>query len=314
VSLGLWQNFGDEVAFEEARALALRAFDLGITHFDLANNYGRPPGSAERTLGRLLRREFRDLREEVVISTKAGYDMWQGPYGEWGSRKHLVSSIDQSLKRLGLEYVDIFYSHRPDPQVPLAETLGALADMVRQGKTLYVGISSYGVDETREAHRVLRSLGVPLVAHQPSYSLFNRWIERDGLLDLLTELGVGCVSFTALEQGLLTDKYVSGVSTEGRMSRPGSLLKPELLTDDVRGRLKGLAGIAARRGQTLAQMALAWVVKDVQVATTVVGARTIEQLEENVRALENTLFSADELGEIDEYADDLGITLWPPNP
>lgn len=312
LSLGLWQNVGGEAPYVRARTMLLRAFDRGITHFDLANNYGRPAGSAERTMGRVLREDLARYRDEIIISTKAGYDMWPGPYGEWGSRKYLIASLDQSLRRLGVDYVDVFYSHRYDPATPLAETATALADIVRQGKALYVGISSYGVAETRSMAEIMNSLNVPIVAHQPSYSMFNRWIE-DGLLAAIETLGMGCVTFTALEQGLLTDKYVGGVPEEGRMAQPESLLKPDVLTADVRARLQALGAIAKRRGQSLAQMAIAWTLRDARVTSTVVGARTAAQIDENVAALEGLAFTEDELAEIDTYAMDLGLTLWPPN-
>lgn len=312
ITLGLWQNFGDEVPYEQARALLLKAFDVGITHFDLGNNYGRPPGSAEKTLGRVLHEDLAHYRDEVIITTKAGYDMWPGPYGEWGSRKYLFASINQSLQRLGLDYVDIFYSHRFDPATPLEETMHALADIVAQGKALYVGVSSYGVKETQQAARILKERNVPFIVHQPSYSLFTRWIEK-GLLTELEQLGLGCVSFTALEQGLLTNKYINNANTpkDARMYAPGSLLKPAVLTPDMQRRLKGLANIAEKRGQSLAQMAIAWVLQ--RVTSTVVGARTIEQLEHNIGALHNLTFTENELAAINEYAEDLGITLWPPN-
>ena len=312
LSLGLWQNFGGEAPFVEARRMALRAFDLGITHFDLGNNYGRPAGSAEATLGKILSGDLASYRREILVSTKAGYDMWPGPYGEWGSRKYLIASVDDSLQRLGLDYVDIFYSHRFDPETPLDETVGALADIVRQGKALYVGISSYGVEQTRDVAALMASHRVPFVVHQPSYSLFNRWIEQ-GLLGELDELGLGCVTFTALEQGLLTDKYIPGVSGDGRMSDPASLLKPDVLDPKMRTRLAALDGIAHDRGQSLAQMAIAWVLRDRRVTSTVIGARCAEQIEENVAALDNLSFTDDECAEIDRHSGDLGITLWPPN-
>ncbi len=313
LTLGLWQNFGDEVSYSSARALLTAAFDAGITHFDLANNYGNPPGSAERTLGRVLREELASYRDQLVISTKAGYDMWPGPYGEWGSRKYLVASLDQSLKRLGLEYVDIFYSHRFDPQTPLEETMAALDLAQRQGKALYVGISSYGAAETQKAAQLLADMGSRCLIHQPSYSLFNRWIETTGLLETLDQLGIGCLPFTALEQGLLTGKYLKGVPENSRIAQPGSLLTRRVLTAEILAALRGLEGIAARRGQTLSQMALAWVLRRPAVCSTIVGVRTIEQLKENLGAIQNLGFTPEELEEIDGFAKDGDITLWPPN-
>jgi L-glyceraldehyde 3-phosphate reductase len=309
ISLGLWQNFGGDVPLEQSRAIVRRAFDLGITHFDLANNYGPPYGSAEETFGRLIRDDLRPFRDELVISTKAGYDMWPGPYGEWGSRKYLLASLDQSLARMGLEYVDIFYSHRYDPDTPLEETMGALDTAVRQGKALYVGISSYSAQKTRDAQRILGDLGTPLLIHQPSYSLLNRWIEDDGLLDALGDLGVGCIAFSPLAQGLLTDRYLGGVPEGSRASRPGSL-SPDLLTEETLGKVRGLNEIAGRRGQSLAQLAIAWVVRDERVTSALLGASSVEQLEANVRALDADPFGADELAEIDRYATESGINLW----
>jgi L-glyceraldehyde 3-phosphate reductase len=308
VSLGLWHNFGHDRQLDESRAIVRRAFDLGITHFDLANNYGPPYGSAEENFGRLLRADFAALRDELVISTKAGYDMWPGPYGEWGSRKYLLASLDQSLSRLGLEYVDVFYSHRFDPQTPLEETMGALDTAVRQGKALYVGISSYSAEKTRAAAAILRSLGTPLLIHQPSYSMLNRWIEAD-LLDALEQEGVGCIGFSPLAQGMLTDKYLDGIPEGSRASRHTSL-SPELLTPDTVARIGSLNQIAARRGQSLAQMALAWTLRDPRMTSTLVGASSVEQLEANVAALDRLDFSADELAEIDRYATNSNINIW----
>jgi L-glyceraldehyde 3-phosphate reductase len=308
VSLGLWQNFGHDRPFETSRAIARRAFDLGVTHFDLANNYGPPYGSAEETFGQLLRQDLGPYRDELVISTKAGYDMWPGPYGDLGSRKYLLASLDQSLRRLGLDYVDIFYSHRFDPETPLEETMGALDTAVRQGKALYVGISSYSPDRTREAAAILRGLGTPLLIHQPSYSMLNRWIEPE-LLDTLDELGVGCIGFSPLAQGMLTDKYLGGVPDGSRASRNDSLA-PSLLTDEALERIRALNGIALGRGQTLAQMALAWTLRDPRMTSTLFGASSIEQLETGVAALARLDFSADELAEIDRHAVDSGINLW----
>jgi L-glyceraldehyde 3-phosphate reductase len=308
VSLGLWQNFGHERPFETIREISRRAFDLGITHFDLANNYGPPYGSAEENFGRLLRDDFAPYRDELVVSSKAGYDMWPGPYGEWGSRKYLLSSLDQSLARLGLEYVDIFYSHRFDPDTPLEETMDALDTAVRQGKALYVGISSYSAEKTREAEAILRNLGTPLLIHQPSYSMLNRWIEGD-LLDTLGDLGVGCITFSPLAQGMLTDRYLHGIPAGSRASRPGSL-SPDLLTESTLAKIRALNDIAARRGQTLAQMALAWTLRDPRVTSTLVGASSIAQLEANVGALDNLDFTDEELAEIDRYATESDINIW----
>ena len=309
ISLGLWQNFGADVPLEQSRAIVRRAFDLGITHFDLANNYGPPYGSAEETFGKLLRDDLQPFRDELVISTKAGYDMWPGPYGEWGSRKYLLASLDQSLARMGLEYVDIFYSHRYDPETPLEETMGALDSAVRQGKALYVGVSSYSAQKTREAHAILRELGTPLLIHQPSYSLLNRWIETEGLLEALGDLGIGCIVFSPLAQGLLTDRYLDGVPAGSRASRPGSL-SPELLTDETLAKVRSLNEIARARGQTLAQLAIAWALRDSRVTSALVGASSVEQLEANVRSLDAAAFAADELADIDRFATDSGINLW----
>jgi L-glyceraldehyde 3-phosphate reductase len=310
VSLGFWQNFGDDRSAETQRAVMRRAFDLGITHFDLANNYGPPYGAAELNAGRMLAQDFRRYRDELVISTKAGWDMWPGPYGDRGSRKYLLASLDQSLARLGLDYVDIFYSHRPDPSTPLEETMGALHTAVQQGKALYVGISSYGPERTRRAAAILRDLGTPLLIHQPSYSMFNRWVE-DGLLDVLDKAGAGCIAFTALAQGLLTGKYLDGVPIGSRASRDDSTLPREVLSEQRLGALRGLNEIAGRRGQTLAQMALSWVLRDERVTSVVVGASSVRQLEENVDAVEQTMFSSDELAAIDKFAiDDPVVDLW----
>ena len=308
ISFGLWQNFGTERPLETSRAIVRRAFDLGITHFDLANNYGPPYGSAEENFGTLLRQDLAPYRDELVISTKAGYDMWPGPYGDWGSRKYLLASLDQSLGRMGLEYVDIFYSHRFDPETPLEETMGALDTAVRQGKALYVGISSYSAEKTREAAAILSELGTPLLIHQPSYSMLNRWIEPE-LLDALGELGVGCICFSPLAQGMLTNRYLDGVPAGSRASLDGSLSR-SLLTDDTLAKIRALNDIAARRGQTLAQMALAWVLRDERVTSALVGASSVEQLEQNLSALERLDFTADELEEIDRYATESDVNIW----
>jgi len=297
VSLGLWQNFGGVNAYETGREIVRRAFDLGVTHFDLANNYGPPYGSAEESFGRMLRDDLRPYRDELIVSTKAGYDMWPGPYGEGGSRKYLLASLDQSLSRLGLDYVDVFYSHRFDPATPLEETMGALDSAVRQGKALYVGISSYSAEQTREAATILRGLGTPLLIHQPSYSLLNRWIEPD-LLDAVGELGVGCITFSPLAQGLLTDRYLDGIPEGSRASRDESLPR-EAVTGLVVERLRGLNLIAAGRHQSLAQMALAWTLRDPRVTSTLVGASSLAQLEQNLDALERLDFAAEELAAID---------------
>jgi len=308
VSLGLWQNFGHDRPLDTSRAIVRRAFDLGITHFDLANNYGPPYGSAEENFGRLLQQDLGPYRDELIISSKAGYDMWPGPYGEWGSRKYLLASLDQSLERMGLDYVDIFYSHRFDPETPLEETMGALDTAVRQGKALYVGISSYSAAKTREAHAILHELGTPLVIHQPSYSMLNRWIEPE-LLDVLGELGVGCIVFSPLAQGMLTDKYLDGIPEGSRASRDGSL-SPSLIDEQALAKIKALNEIAARRGQTLAQLALAWTLRDPRVTSTLVGASSVEQLEANVATLEKLDLTEDELAEIDRYATEADINLW----
>ena len=308
VSLGLWHNFGGERPIETSRAVLRRAFDLGITHFDLANNYGPPYGSAEENFGRIMATDLRPYRDEMVISTKAGYDMWPGPYGDWGSRKYLLSSLDQSLSRMGLDYVDIFYSHRFDPDTPLEETMGALDSAVRAGKALYAGISSYSAEKTREAAAILRDLGTPLLIHQPSYSMLNRWIEPE-LLDALGELGVGCIAFSPLAQGMLTSKYLGGIPDGSRASWPSSL-SPELITDETLEKIRALNDIAAGRGQALAQMALAWVLRDARVTSTLIGASSVAQLEENIAALERPSFTDDELAEIDRYATEGKINIW----
>src|SRR6058998_3023016 len=296
ISLGLWHNFGDDVPIERQRAVLRRAFDLGVTHFDLANNYGPPYGSAETNFGRHLRDDFAPYRDELVISTKAGWDMWPGPYGQGGGgRKYVLASLDQSLARLGLDYVDIFYSHRFDPDTPLEETMGALDSAVRAGKALYAGISSYSAEKTREAAAILERMGTPLLIHQPSYSLLNRWIEPD-LLDALGELGTGCIVFSPLAQGMLTDKYLNGIPEGARASRDGSL-SPRLITDTAMEKIRALNEIAQRRSQTLAQMALAWTLRDPRMTSTLVGASSVEQLESNVAAIDNLDFSADELAE-----------------
>jgi L-glyceraldehyde 3-phosphate reductase len=308
LSLGLWHNFGDAQPLATQRAIIRRAFDLGVTHFDLANNYGPPYGSAERNFGTILTEDLRPYRDELIISTKAGWDMWPGPYGDLGSRKYLLASLDQSLARMGLDYVDIFYSHRVDPDTPLEETMGALDAAVRQGKALYVGISSYSPERTRRAAEILDDLGTPLLIHQPSYSMLNRWIEQ-GLLDTLEDLGAGAIAFTALAQGLLTDKYLEGVP-EGSRAAWSSSLETEWLTAENLGKIRALNQLAGRRGQTLAQMALAWVLRDERVTSAVMGASSVAQLEENVAALDRLDFSGDELAEIDRHATESGIDLW----
>ena len=310
VSLGLWHNFGDDVSFERQEAVLRRAFDLGVTHLDLANNYGPPYGSAEENLGRHLRRTFAGLRDELVISSKAGWDMWPGPYGQvGGSRKYLVASLDQSLRRMGLDYVDIFYHHRPDPETPLEETMGALDAIVRSGKALYVGISSYSAEDTRRAAGILADLGTPLLIHQPSYSMLNRWTEEDRLLDTLEELGAGCIAFSPLAQGMLTDKYLHGIP-EGSRATQGKSLSTDLLTEDTLEHLRALDEIARGRGQSLAQMALAWALRDPRMSSVLVGASSPGQLEQNVGALARTDFTDDELTAIDQHARDSGIDLW----
>jgi L-glyceraldehyde 3-phosphate reductase len=309
ISLGLWHNFGFDKSADSMRAICGRAFDLGVTHFDLANNYGPPPGSAELAFGDILRGDFRGFRDELVISTKAGYDMWPGPYGEWGGRKYLLASLDQSLKRMGLDYVDIFYSHRFDPETPLEETMGALDHAVRQGKALYAGISSYNSIRTKEATAILRRLGTPCLIHQPSYSMINRWIEDDHLLDTLEAEGVGAIVFSPLAQGLLTDKYLAGVPAGSRATE-NRFLKKAMLTPENIERTRQLDAIAKRRGQTLAQMALAWALRDKRVTSALIGASSPEQVVDSVKALDNLSFSADELKEIDRYAVEGGVNLW----
>jgi aryl-alcohol dehydrogenase-like predicted oxidoreductase len=308
VSLGLWQNFGDESPLSQQRAILRRAFDLGVTHFDLANNYGPPYGAAEVNFGRLLREDFRPYRDELIISTKAGYDMWPGPYGDHGSRKYLLASLDQSLARMGLEYVDIFYSHRFDPDTPLEETMGALDTAVRSGKALYAGISSYSPERTREAHAILRSLGTPLLIHQPSYSMVNRWIEG-GLLEELGSLGVGCIAFSPLAQGVLTTKYLAGVPAGSRASRNGSL-SADQLSPQTLAHVRALNAIAAGRGQTLAQMAISWVLRDDRMTSALIGASSVAQLEENLAAAARSSFTPEEIAAIDKDAVEAGINIW----
>jgi L-glyceraldehyde 3-phosphate reductase len=308
ISLGLWQNFGGVDVFETGRAILRRAFDRGVTHFDLANNYGPPYGSAEENFGRWMEADFRPYRDELIISTKAGYDMWPGPYGDGGSRKYLIASLDQSLTRMGLDYVDIFYSHRVDPGTPIEETMGALAHAHRQGKALYVGISSYSPELTRKAHEILKGEGVPLLIHQPSYSMVNRWIEG-GLLDTLGELGIGCIAFSPLAQGLLTSKYLGGVPDDARASKKGSFSK-DFLTPENLDHVRALNELAKERGQTLAQMAIAWVLRDPRVTSALVGARTVGQLDDSLGALEKLDFTGDELSRIDALATDAGIDIW----
>src|SRR4051794_38860151 len=312
VSLGLWHNFGDDVPLERQRAVLRRAFDLGVSHFDLANNYGPPYGSAEANFGRLFAQDFRPYRDELVLSTKAGYDMWPGPYGEWGSRKYLLASLDQSLARMGVEYVDIFYSHRFDPQTPLEETMGALDTAVRSGRALYAGISSYSPQRTREAVTILRSMGTPLLIHQPSYSMLNRWVEPE-LLDALGEEGVGCIVFSPLAQGMLTTKYLDGIPEGSRAAVRDGSLSPELLSEQNLAHVRALNEMAGERGQSLAQMALAWTLRDPRVTSTLIGASSVAQLEENVAALERLEFSDDELEAIDRHAVEAGINLWAPS-
>jgi len=309
ISLGLWQNFGGEDVFETGRAMLRRAFDRGVTHFDLANNYGPPYGSAEENFGRVMATDFASHRDELVISTKAGWDMWPGPYGDvGGSRKYLIASCDQSLKRMGLDYVDIFYSHRVDPKTPLEETMGALAQIHRQGKALYVGISSYSPELTRQAAAILAEYKVPLLIHQPSYSMLNRWVE-ESLLDTLDDLGTGCIAFSPLAQGMLSNKYLNGVPQDARAAKGGSLGQT-LLSEDNLARIRALNDIAQRRGQTLAQMAIAWVLRDPRVTSALIGARTVEQLDNSLDAVKNLDFSAEELAEIDAHATEGAIDLW----
>jgi L-glyceraldehyde 3-phosphate reductase len=311
VSLGLWHNFGDQTPLETQRAILRRAFDLGITHFDLANNYGPPYGSAESNFGQIMASDLAAHRDELIISTKAGYDMWPGPYGEWGSRKYLLASLDQSLDRMGLEYVDIFYSHRFDPETPLEETMGALDAAVRSGRALYAGISSYSADETAEAAALLRGLGTPLLIHQPSYSMLNRWVEQGepSLLETLVEEGVGCIAFSPLAQGMLTDRYLDGIPAGSRASR-GTSLSPDLLTEESLGHIRALNEIAKKRDQSLAQMAIAWVLRGERVTSALIGASSVEQLEANVAAVDNLEFTDDELAAIDQDAVEAGINIW----
>jgi L-glyceraldehyde 3-phosphate reductase len=309
ISLGLWQNFGDDDRpLEVGREILRRAFDLGVTHFDLANNYGPPYGSAEENFGRIFRDDFAQYRDELVISTKAGYDMWPGPYGNWGSRKYLLASLDQSLRRMGLDYVDVFYSHRLDPETPLEETMGALDSAVRLGKALYVGVSSYSATKTAEAAAILRELKTPFVIHQPSYSMLNRWIEAD-LLDVLGELGVGCIVFSPLAQGMLTDKYLDGIPAGSRATRD-TTLSPDLITDQALEKIRALNEIAAARGQSLAQLALAWALRDPRVTSALIGASSVAQLEANVAALDRLDFAEEELAEMDRHATESGINIW----
>ncbi|MCF7929713.1 MAG: L-glyceraldehyde 3-phosphate reductase [Spirochaetales bacterium] len=310
ISLGLWNNFGGNFVFENARAMARTAFDLGITHFDLANNYGPPAGSAEENFGIILDKDLRPYRDELVISTKAGYDMWPGPYGNWGSRKYLLASLDQSLQRMGLDYVDIFYSHRFDPDTPLEETMSALASAWKQGKALYVGVSSYSAKKTREAHAILQEMGVPLLIHQPSYSMLNRWVEQE-LLDTLESLGVGCIAFSPLAQGLLTTKYLDGIPEDSRAQTASQFFRADsFLTDENLKNVRALNRIAERRGQTLPQMALSWVLRDRRITTVLIGASRPEQIRENIKALEKPDFSAEELEEIEQYAKEGGVNIW----
>ncbi len=308
ISLGLWHNFGDDRPLDHQRAILRRAFDLGITHFDLANNYGPPYGAAESNFGRAMTGDFAPYRDELVLSTKAGYDMWPGPYGEWGSRKNLLASLDQSLARMGVDYVDVFYSHRFDPETPLEETMGALHSAVQRGKALYVGISSYSPERTVEAAAILAALGTPLLIHQPSYSLLNRWIEGE-LLDTLESVGAGCITFSPLAQGMLTDRYLDGIP-EGSRASKGTSLSPDLLTEQNLTHIRALADLAAGRGQTLAAMALAWTLRDQRVTSTLVGASSVAQLEANLGALDGLSFSPDELAAIDAHAVEGGIDLW----
>ena len=312
LSLGYWHNFGDDRPCEVQRAISRRAFDLGITHHDLANNYGPPYGSAEINFGRLMKEDFRSYRDELVISTKAGWDMWPGPYGQGGgSRKYVLASLDQSLRRMGLEYVDVFYSHRLDGTTPLEETMGALDTAVRQGKALYVGISSYDAERTRQAAAILRDLGTPLLIHQPSYSMLNRWIENEGLLEASAELGVGVIGFTALAQGLLTDRYLDGIPEDSRAARREETFDSDWLNEETIGRLRALNELASRRGQTLAQLALAWALRDERVTSLVIGASSVEQLEQNVDALDNLELSEEELTEIDRHTtSEVEVDLW----
>jgi L-glyceraldehyde 3-phosphate reductase len=309
VSLGLWQNFGYDRPIDVQREILRRAFDLGVTHFDLANNYGPPYGSAETNFGQLMREDLRPYRDELIISTKAGYDMWPGPYGEWGSRKYLLASLDQSLSRMGLDYVDIFYSHRFDPQTPLEETMGALDTAVRSGRALYAGISSYSAERTAEAAEILRRMGTPLLIHQPSYSMLNRWIEG-GLLDVLGREGVGCIAFSPLAQGVLTGKYLNGIPAGSRATQSGGSLDQDQLTEQTLAHIRSLNKIASARGQSLAQLALAWALRDERVTSVLIGASSVAQLEENLAAVTNTSFTGEELAAIDRDAVDSGINIW----
>lgn len=299
ISLGLWHNFGGVDSFATSREMVHRAFDLGITHFDLANNYGPPPGSAERTFGKILKEDLAAYRDELIISTKAGYVMWDGPYGDWGSRKYMLASLDQSLQRMGLDYVDVFYSHRPDPETPLEETMGALDSAVKQGKALYAGISSYDAEQTAEAAKILKKMGTPCLIHQPSYSMLNRWVE-DGLLDVLGDEGIGCIVFCPLGQGVLSDKYLNGIPKDSRAANPHGFLQRDSITPELLEKVRSLNEIASNREQTLAQMALAWVLRDKRVTSALIGASKIEQIEQNVKALENLDFKKDELSKINE--------------
>jgi L-glyceraldehyde 3-phosphate reductase len=312
VSLGLWHNFGDDRPYDTQRAICRRAFDLGITHFDLANNYGPPYGSAEANFGRMLAGDLRPYRDELVVSTKAGYDMWPGPYGDWSSRKYLIASLDQSLRRLGLDHVDIFYSHRFDPETPLEETMGALDFAVRSGRARYAGISSYSSARSVEAAAILRELGTPLLIHQPSYSMFNRWTERQELLSTLDRVGVGCIAFSPLAQGLLTDRYLGGVPADSRVATGGAM-SSDMLTEDVLARVRALDGIAKRRGQTLAQLAILWALRDPRMTSVVIGASSVKQLEDNVASVAGAPLTDEELAEIDRYATEAGIDLWAPS-
>ncbi len=309
ISLGLWHNFGEDTPHETKRAMCQRAFDLGITHFDLANNYGPPFGSAEQAFGEILRQDLGVYRDELIISSKAGYDMWPGPYGEWGSRKYLVASCDQSLKRMGLDYVDIFYSHRFDPETPLEETMGALDYIVRSGRALYAGISSYSAEKTREAAKILRELGTPCLIHQPSYNMLNRWVENEGLLDALDDEGIGSIAFTPLAQGMLSNKYLAGVPDDSRAAQ-GKSLSPEWLNDDVIKDLNALNEVALARGQTLAQMAVAWVLREGRVTSALIGASRVSQIEDCVGALENLQFAPSELEAIDAHCAAVEVNLW----
>jgi len=299
VSLGLWRNFGDVDLFENSKEILFRAFDLGITHFDLANNYGPPPGSAEENFGKILKKHFSSYRDELIISSKAGYYMWPGPYGEWGSKKYLIASLDQSLQRMGLDYVDIFYSHRPDPDTPLEETMGALAQIVRQGKALYVGLSNYDAETTRQAVKILDSLNTPCLIHQPRYSMLDRWVE-DSLLDVLEEKGIGCICFSPLAQGLLTDKYIKDIPENSRAAKPHGFLQKTTITPELRKKIIKLNTMAIRRGQSLAQMALAWILKDNRITSVLIGASSVDQLEDSLKCLNNTTFASEELDNIEK--------------